>query len=385
LTNTNYNIENLIHEYLTETISQNEKDELFSWLASDTNNIKYFNQITDIWLSSSVFQDTTEFNTDEGFNRIKAKINFVNTKIGASKFSVIQLTWQRAAAILILIMLTSSLATKFIFTAKADLPKAESPFIFEVPNGSKATVILPDGSKVVLNAGTKLTCNAGFGKTNRNLNMVGEGYFDVAKNKKLPFLVHAGNLFVKALGTEFNVKAYPNDKNIEAILIRGSIQVNKLASHGIEEKPLVLLPKQCLIYNKKSDKFQINIPVLNETRIAEKPVSIPHDTAVVILKTKIDPVIYTTWKEASWTIYRLDLSDLATDLERKYDVTIHFGSESLKKIKFTGTLPNISLEQVLAAIRLTSPIEYKVQGKQVELTADEKLMPSYKQYYPDTE
>jgi ferric-dicitrate binding protein FerR (iron transport regulator) len=102
---------------------------------------------------------------------------------------------------------------------------------------------------------------------------------------------------------------------------------------------------------------------------------------VVISETNIDPVIYTSWKGESWTINSLPLSELAVELERKYDVNIQFSSEALKNIRFTGTLPDISLEQVLAAIRLTSPIEFKINGKQVQLIEEKNMMPAYLKYY----
>jgi Fe2+-dicitrate sensor, membrane component len=383
LENETNHIENLIHGYLSGTISQKDKDDLFKWLARDPENVTYFNQISDIWLSSSIFQDTQNFDADEAFNRVKAKINYVNTKVNLPKSKAIRLTWLKAAAILLPVILISSLATKLLFTNKTSY--AETPFLFEVPYGSKARITLPDSSRVVLNAGSKLTCNEGFGKTNRNLILVGEGYFTVSKNKRLPFIVHAGGLDVRALGTEFNVKAYPEDKKIETILIHGSIQINKTLSAGKREKPLVLQPKQSLVYNKISDRFEVNIPVEKNNDSAPKPLFDLNAPNVTISKTNIDPVIYTSWKEKSWTIYSVNLSDLAVELERKYDVSIHFNSEVLKKIKFTGTLPDISLEQVLAAVRLTSPIEYKIKGKQVELSENKDLIPSYKQYYRNTE
>jgi transmembrane sensor len=378
-----HHIENLIHAYLSGAVSQEEKDDLFRWLVRDAENVTYFNQISDIWLSSSVFQDIQAFDADEAFNRVKAKIDYVNTNVILPKTRGIWLTWQKAAAILIPVILLSSLATKLLLTGKSK--DAAAPFLFEVPYGSKATVSLPDSSSVVLNAGSKLTCKEGFGKTHRILNLVGEGYFKVAKNKELPFVVHAGTLDVTALGTEFNVKAYPEDNNIQAILVHGSIRVNKTLLQREKEQPVVLLPKQSLVYDKKSDRFKINIAVEKDKQVTEKLSSNVDGVKVVISKTNIDPVIYTSWKDEAWTIYSISLSELAVELERRYDVNIHFGSEALKKIKFTGTLPNISLEQVLAAVRLTSPIEFKINGKQVELTEERYLLPAYKQYYRNSE
>ena len=272
------------------------------------------------------------------------------------------------------------MAGRLLFTDKT--ATNSTPFLFEVPYGSKAKVTLPDGSKVILNAGSKLTCKEGFGKTHRLLSLTGEGYFDVAKNKSLPFIVRAGDLFVKALGTEFNVKAYPEDKNIEAILIRGAIQVNK--TEAKENKPLTLMPKQSLVYNKSSDHFQINITDEKVKKSAEKqplPITASPSSNVEIFKTAVDPAIYTSWKDTSWIIYHTELSDLAVDLERKYNVKIHFDSDVLKHIKFTGTLRDESLEQILSAICLASPVEFKIKGKQVELTENKKLIKAYEQYF----
>lgn len=372
-------IENWIHEYLRGTISQNDKNDLFRWLAQDTANATYFNQISDIWLSSSVFQDTQKFNSEEAFIRVKRRISDVRNISVTPPKRTSRLTWQKAAAILIPIVVISGLATRLLFPGK--LTFSRTPFLFEVPYGSQSTVSLPDGSKVILNAGSKLTCNEGFGITHRKLNLVGEGYFIVAKNKNLPFVVHADNLDVKALGTEFNIKAYPEDKTIETILIRGSIQVNKVNAKGKEKSPLVLLPEQTLLYNKKTDSFELNIAFVKDKPVPDKPLPAPAALKVAFHKTVVDPVIYTSWKDSSWTIYQMNLSDLAIQLERKYNVRIHFCSEDLKKIQFTGTLRDESLEQILAAIRLASPIEYSIKGKQVELDENKDLMSAYKQYY----
>jgi len=372
-------IEVLIHEYLKGTISESNKNNLFQWIGQEPANLSYFNQISDIWLSASVFQDTQDFNPDEAIQRVRAKISNVNHMINRPKGRMIRLSWLKAAAILLPIILLSGIATKMLFTEK--VVYKESPYSFDVPYGSKSTVVLPDGSKVVLNSGSRLTFKEGFGTIHRFLNLVGEGYFTVAKNKNIPFIVHTGYLDVRALGTEFNVKAYPEDNKIEAILIHGSIQINKTTRKGKEDKSVVLLPKQILVYNKIIDSIRVNAPIDQKIFTQKKHSPLPKPANVMLLKSEIDPVIYTSWKEDSWKIYRKDLIDLAVELERKYDVKIHFETETLKRFKFTGTLRNESIEQVLAAMRLASPIEYKVKGKMVELNENKELMKQYLQYY----
>ncbi len=383
MNNESNNIENLVHSYLTGNISDQEKQELFRWLVQDPSNLTYFNHMADIWLSSSVFQDSQNFNSDIAFERVKSKISDANLFAGEARHRNIQLPWYWAAAILVIVILSSFLASNLLSRAKPQY--SASPYLIEVPYGSKSNLKLPDGSQVVLNAGSKLTISEGFGKTHRNLNLVGEGYFKVSPNKALPFLVHAGKIVVKAIGTEFNVKAYPEDKIIETILIKGSVEVNKKANTGTESKAVLLKPKQTLVYNKESDDIEVSIIVDKSNTAEDIPLPTPPAPKVAYTKTTIDPVIYTSWKEVHWNIYRKNLSDLAVELERKYDVTIRFESEALKSIKFTGTLKDESLEQVLAAMRIASPIEYKIKGKVVELNENKTLMEQYKQYYSDPE
>jgi transmembrane sensor len=372
------NIEVLIHEYLKGTISEQEKDELFRWIVQDAANVTYFNQIADVWLSSSVFQETQGFEPDEALKRVQRRIHQIGALVPQAKQKKRLVYWYKSAAAILLPFIIIGTLTLLPLGNKN---KSAALYTFEVPYGSKSTIVLPDGSKVVLNSGSKLTCNEGFGKTHRHLNLIGEGYFSVSKNKELPFIVHAGNLDVKALGTEFNVKAYPEDNIVETILVEGTIQVTKKQLENANEKPVTLFPKQSLVYNKKSDSIEVNIAIEKNTIADQNPLPISPMPKVAFSHTDVNPVIYTTWKEAAWNIYRKELGELAIELERKYDVKIHFGSEALKKIKFTGTLRNESLEQVLAALRLASPVEYKVKGKLVELNENKALMPEYNQFY----
>ena len=159
--NESNNIENLVHSYLTGNISDQEKQELFRWLVQDPSNLTYFNQMADIWLSSSVFQDSQNFNSDIAFERVKSKISDANLFAGEARHRNIQLPWYWAAAILVIVILSSFLASNLLFRAKPQY--SVSPYLIEVPYGSKSNLKLPDGSQVVLNAGSKLTISEGFG------------------------------------------------------------------------------------------------------------------------------------------------------------------------------------------------------------------------------
>jgi transmembrane sensor len=378
LNNESNYIEILIHSFLRNSITAGEKKELFDWFKKDPANISYFNHIADIWFSASVFKDNQEIDLEEAYQRVRARNKETGTYFSRPRF--IQVTWHRAAAVLIPFMLLGGLLTKFLFTPAS--AARETLTVFEVPYGSKSTVVLPDGSNVILNAGSKLTYNNEFGYKHRNLKLLGEGYFKVAKNKALPFIVHTDNITVKATGTEFDVKAYPEDKTVETILVEGSVEVNKTLKKATGTKPLVLMPNQSLTYNKESDHITINVAINSKNQQKEEKLTTTSPISdVMITKTEVDPVIYTSWKEARWKIYKKGLSELTKELERKYDVSIRFDSERLKAIKFTGTLRDESLEQVLAAISIAFPIEYKIMGKNVELTENKEQMRFFDQYY----
>ncbi|NJK96971.1 MAG: FecR domain-containing protein [Bacteroidales bacterium] len=121
--------------------------------------------------------------------------------------------------------------------------------------GSKSSIRLPDGTEVVLNAGSKLTYDFSYGITSREVSLIGEGYFKVAKQKNSPFIVKTAKAHIKALGTEFNVKAYPEENEVEAILVEGTIQVNKfdLKKRRIElsDSGIILKPGQKILISDK--------------------------------------------------------------------------------------------------------------------------------------
>src|ERR1700738_3910132 len=91
---------------------------------------------------------------------------------------------------------------------------------------SHSNLQFPDGTLVVLNENSRISYNADYGRPNREITLEGEAYFDVARNPGSPLVIHAGNINIKVLGTSFDVKAYPRDRQVEASLIRGAIELS---------------------------------------------------------------------------------------------------------------------------------------------------------------
>lgn len=153
-----------------------------------------------------------------------------------------------AAAVVFLLGLTTSV---HLYMNLVDKTENYSSQVYKVlvDKGQRASVILPDGTKVWLNSHTELTYNGDYGKGNRQVVLSGEGYFEVAKDTTLRFIVKAGEMEVEALGTTFNVKAYQEDRELTTTLFEGKVRT----SVGKDE--VILKPDESLSFDKSSRRM----------------------------------------------------------------------------------------------------------------------------------
>jgi transmembrane sensor len=238
------------------------------------------------------------------------------------------------------------------------------------PKGSKSIAFLPDGTKVWLNAGTKISYTSTYGISDRNVTLEGEAYFKVKTNPKKPFTVITSELKIRAYGTAFNVKAYPDEKLITTTLEEGKI---KIFGKGID---IALKPKQNISYERR-----VFTPEVTETTSISKRVDIsqtekgiqPHVATLSNINTKL----YTSWKDDRWIIESEGLSNIAVLLERKFNVSVHVESEELLKYKFRGTFTNETLEQILNVFRFTAPIKYTIEKGIVTIDMDKNRKHAY--------
>lgn len=230
-----------------------------------------------------------------------------------------------------------------------------------VPIGEKSQIILPDGTHVWINSGSRFTYPLKFGITNREVFLDGEAYFDVTKRKdRMPFVVNTNDIKVKVLGTAFNVKNYKSDKTVETTVVRGLIQVERVSDSGNQ---VLLNPNEKAIYLKEVQES--NVPkVLNKNNnLAEKTST----TDIVVMKT--NPEVVTSWKDQLLVFNDETLEDMSVKMERWYNIKIHISDTDLKKERFNGKfVHNETIYQVLEAIKLTTPIKYKVKDNEIIVT-----------------
>ncbi|MDQ6610580.1 MAG: FecR family protein, partial [Bacteroidota bacterium] len=220
--------------------------------------------------------------------------------------------------------------------------------------GSRTKLILPDGSEVWLNAGSRLTYQQPFGDATRSVNLIGEAFFDVVKSNK-PFIIYTGGVQIKVLGTAFNVRSYPNEKKIETSLVRGRVEVTLDKS---PEKKYILKPNEKLTLNT------------DDEIVGNNHKKLPPPLAVVSNLRYLDS---TTIAETSWVENKLvfvdeSFDDIAKRMERWYGVTIIFKNDKVKNERLTGVFEKETVWQALEALQLTTSFHFSLRDDTIIIT-----------------
>lgn len=249
-----------------------------------------------------------------------------------------------AAAVLLLI------AGYFLIDHYKVSSKKESLKSFVAANGERKNFQLPDGSIVTLNAGSKMTIDDRYGVSTRDIFLEGEAFFDVKHNKELPFIVHTPAMDIKALGTSFNVKAYPCEKLTETSLVKGLVEVT--LKEGKNRKVL-------LHPNEKVEWINSNGKRREVAAKKDKKTSI--DNIVQgLTKTDAGDVKEIAWMENKLVFTDEPLEDIAISLERWYGVKIEFADDVIRNYRFTGMFEKEELSTVLSFLKESKNFNYEI-------------------------
>ena len=353
-----------IVSYYTNQLTQVQAYELIIWLNNGEENMRHFREVGELWYASSQLC-RKESEANKGWANLLDIIN-KNGKRPMPKPEIrirLSVLYRVAAAVLFIVML--GVGGMLVFKN----PKANSEtayFEALAPKGSRSFITLSDGSTVWLNSGTKLRYPSNFGKESRDLFLEGEAYFVVAKNSAMPFRVKTSDVCITAIGTAFNVKAYNDEGIIETTLEKGEVRIDALDNSKIKEEssPVFLKPNQKAVFVKNNKNLSVN----NMVQKPQVPVSEPVNKIKINplrVDSNIDTKLTTSWKDSRWIFKSEKLIKLAPILERRYDITVTFKDSVLRSYKFTGTLKEESLEQVLKAMCLAAPIKYEINHNQV--------------------
>lgn len=195
--------------------------------------------------------------------------------------------------------------------------------------GEKSYLQLPDGTKVWVNSCTTLQYAEDYGFSNRNIQLSGEAYFEVARDEKKPFIVKTNGIDVKALGTAFNISAYPEDTQLITTLFSGKVAVQPT----LTRQQIMLSPNQVAIYYKNGNKIEV---------------------------TPYDKNLFAQWRGGYLSFEMMYLQDITKLLERNYNVVFRYENQKIKKFRFSGSFRNSEdLTQILEVIKTNTGIQYQ--------------------------
>ncbi|MFW5657351.1 MAG: FecR family protein [Bacteroidota bacterium] len=361
----------LIIKYISGNATLEEKECVLDWIEKSNHNKRLFLQFKNIWLEAKE-TDETYTNTTDAFHKFS---NRIDARKQTRKFITNKRSgyvWLRYAANIIIIFALGLITYRI--GLKGNTTNTNDTFNeIVVPYGGISSVNLPDGSKIWLHSGSTLKYRNTFGETNRDVYLDGEAYFNVGKNKNIPFVVNTSHITINVTGTSFNVKAYQEDDIIETTLEEGAINITNIRGRQIKE-PIKLRPKDKFTLVKKTKNIALNsnlkkdTPAQREDVIEQKIGKIPGN-AYIIPNVKVEE--NTGWKDGVYILHDKPLSDLAKTLERRYNVSIKFTDDTLKEYAYSGVLKDLTLEQVLEALKLTSKVDYHIDKRTVTLLYDD--------------
>jgi transmembrane sensor len=334
-------IDELITGYLAQRLQKQELEELYAWLTASNENKEYFAQMQEVWFSSISSNHKSRFNSEKAFQRFLARTTLQvdddqqPTTKNLNRRNVF-LSFRRMAAAIALLFVVAGSAYWF---GKNNANSNLADVSVEAPLGSRTKLHLPDGTLVWLNAGSKISYSQRFGVDDRKVALDGEGYFEVTKNKSLPFNVKTSEMTVRVLGTKFNFRNYEADEEARVTLIEGHVSFNS----GLgDTKEYFLNPDQQVVFDKKNKSTTIS---------------------------SVKAARASRWTQGQIFFDEERLIDIANELERCYNVKIHIGDQQLATYRFYGNFARTeqTIQEVLDVLASTNRLTYKMNGKEITL------------------
>jgi ferric-dicitrate binding protein FerR (iron transport regulator) len=325
------NIDILIIRLLSGEANTDEKRQIAGWLEESAENKRLYADLKEIWLTSGIQNNADHYQLEEAILKFRNHIheipNSTNSQFNFRHFL------KYAAIFAILLAIPFS-----YFAGKQNARPDQTTTTITCAFGDKSNIILPDSSMVWLNSGSKLTFDSDFKNKGRKVELEGEAFFMVTKDKDHTFQVKTHDIGIEVLGTSFNLKAYPEEKLVSATLVEGSMQVES------KYQKTRMIPDQKLTYDKEKRKMVLT------------------DQANVEAETE--------WKDGRLVFRNESLAELAPKLQRWFDVDIVFADERVKQRKFTGALFRESILEVISYFDLSKLVKCHIQGNKIIIQSE---------------
>jgi transmembrane sensor len=210
---------------------------------------------------------------------------------------------------------------------------------YAADRGKRIHLTLDDGTQVILNAESRLRVSTDFGRTNRTVHLQGEAFFDVDYDASRPFLISAGDASVRVLGTAFVVRSYVADPDVRVVVRDGRVSLSS---------------------SDRSSPTDIELTAGEAGLLSA--------SGEIVLQRDVDLNRALAWIEGRLVFDDAPLADVARELERWYDITIHFTDDRLRDLPLTTQFEGQSVSHVVDVIARTMDLEYEISQRQVTLS-----------------
>ncbi len=320
-------MDDLIGKVLAGEATALEQESVLLWRKQSEANEKYFNQFRNIFERAGSAAMQIEFDTDAAWNKVKSKISKNNSKVVSINRTNFFSPLRIAAGIILLLGVGSVF---YLLTA----PPIQTLAVLSEKTTRQDT--LPDGSTAFLNKKTELEFEYNPREKTRKVKLKGEAYFTVKHEEKKPFIIEADEILVRDIGTEFNLKAYPDKDTIEIIVTQGEVQFYTRSDSGLNLKA-----GEKAIYSKRTKEFY---------RIEKQ------DNNTLAYKTKV------------FSFNNTDLLSVVILLNEVYNSKISLASESLYNCRLTANFKEDNPEIIAEVIAETMGLELTKKEDQLILS-----------------
>ncbi|RHU28110.1 MULTISPECIES: FecR family protein [Parabacteroides] len=317
----------LIIGYLQNNLTQEETDCFYNWVNESASNKELFFEIKAMYDAGLPL--STPLETSESWGRLLNKKKNSQSR----RFNL----WYQISTYAAVALLAVAISSMYFLFFHEEDNSLYSKYIGG--DGLEADVVeLPDGTHISLGSKTTFHYDKDYGKDKRIVYLEGEAYFDVAKQKDKPFIVKTKEQDIEALGTKFNVMAYPLDSLVITTLLEGSVQLKTM---NFPERT-IMRPNQQLIYNRNT-----------------KQASLFH----------VDARQFTSWTTGYYYFHEQSLKAILDRLSHVYGMQFTVNSEILNQRTFTGTFyRGQSIKDIMEIVNLSIPIKYKIDDRHVTIS-----------------
>ncbi|WP_423127199.1 FecR family protein [Gaoshiqia sp. Z1-71] len=329
-------MKSLIRKYLSGSGSRLDQQQLLDWLRTD-GHLSGFQTEKAKWEKESL-HERMSLTTQASWNSVQqqlldqahANLSETTKYLRFFRYAAVLLVLFSIGLITVYLLGRSTVSQEFFTMVKAE-------------PGQIANVVLPDQTQVWLNSGSYIRYSNQYASTNRNIELVGEAFFEVTKNKELPLTVKGSVIDVKVMGTKFNVSAYPDDNYFYVALEEGKVE---LSSDQLKNFRYEMMPNDFASFNKETHAMDLK---------------------------KVNVDLYTSWKDGMINIYNLPLEEVIVKLSKRYNQKFQVDNE-LKQLRYTYTIKNEALSDILTLMETITPIDVVQKGDLIHLKYNKQKM-----------